>query len=400
MKSSDEQQQVYDIICFSHLRWNFVYQRPQHLMSRCAASRRVFYVEEPIWGGEQAYLSIRKQENGPYVVVPHVPAENQADHAVILRGLLNQMITENQLGAYCLWYYTPMAIRWSRHLVTEALSVIYDCMDELSGFRDAAPDLQQHEMELLSAAKLVFTGGLSLYESKKRLHPYVYAFPSSVDVRHFSQARTHNGDPEDQALIPKPRIGFCGVIDERMDMHLIRAAAQIRPDWQFVMLGPVVKICESDLPRANNIHYLGMKSYAELPAYMAGWDAAILPFARNEATRFISPTKTPEYLAAGKPVVSTSIADVIKPYAAMGLVHIADDSEQFVAALEKAMREDSERRCHQVDEFLSRECWSQTWRRMSELIEDSIVLAVDGSRQIARTPAKPATLAVAGSRST
>jgi UDP-galactopyranose mutase len=397
MKSSHDQHKSYDLICFSHLRWNFVYQRPQHLMSRCAASHRVYYVEEPIWGGAQAFLSISKHENGPHIVVPHIPNENRAQQSEILRGLLDAMIADHKLGAYCLWYYTPMAVQWTKHLKPNALSIIYDCMDELSAFRGAAPELQQQEIELLSAANLVFTGGFSLYESKRTLHQNVYPFPSSVDVAHFSQARILSGDHEDQALIPKRRIGFCGVIDERMDLDLVRSVARARPDWHFVMLGPVVKISESDLPRSSNIHYLGMKRYEELPAYMAGWDAAILPFAKNESTRFISPTKTPEYLAAGKPVVSTSIADVVRPYGTMGMVHIADDPEQFVAALEKAMAEDSARRQHQVDAFLARECWSRTWGRMSELIEDSILSAY-GPRQLAKTTEKPAARSAAVGR--
>ncbi|HET6145657.1 MAG TPA: glycosyltransferase [Candidatus Acidoferrales bacterium] len=367
-------------------------------MSRCAASRRVFYVEEPIWGGEQAFLSISKHENGPYIVVPHVPDENRGDHSEILRELLDGMIADQKLAAYCLWYYTPMAIQWTRHLRANALSVIYDCMDELSAFRGAAPELQRHESELLSAANLVFTGGFSLYESKRHLHRNVYPFPSSVDVSHFSKARISSTDPDDQAVIPKPRIGFCGVIDERMDLDLVRSVAQSRSNWHFIVIGPVVKISESDLPRSSNIHYLGMKKYEELPAYMAGWDAAILPFAKNEATRFISPTKTPEYLAAGKPVVSTSIADVIRPYGTMGLVHIADDAEQFVASLEKAMAEDSVRRQNEVDNFLARECWSRTWGRMSELIEDSM-LTVFGARQVPKTAEKPAARAAAVGRS-
>jgi UDP-galactopyranose mutase len=393
-----DQRHVYDVICFSHLRWNFVYQRPQHLMSRCALSRRVFYFEEPIWDADEASLSISRQQNGLYVVTPHMPNENRVNHSEILRGLVDKLIADQKVAAYCLWYYTPMAFQWTKHLKERARSVIYDCMDELSAFRGAAPELQHHEIELLAAADLVFTGGFSLYESKRHLHKNVYPFPSSVDVGHFSQARTHTGDPDDQAIIPKPRIGFCGVIDERMDIDLVRFMAQMRPNWNFVMVGPVVKISESDLPRSNNIHYLGMKSYEALPAYMAGWDAAILPFAKNESTRFISPTKTPEYLAAGRPVVSTSIADVVRPYGTLGLVQIADDPEQFVACLEKAMAETSEQRRYRVDEFLSQECWSRTWGRMAELIEDSIS-SMGAPRHFPNSHEKPAAFAAAGGRS-
>jgi UDP-galactopyranose mutase len=171
------------------------------------------------------------------------------------------------------------------------------------------------------------------------------------------------------------------VLDERLDIELLEQVASARPDWQFVMVGPVVKIDPTVLPHRANIHYLGGKPYAELPAYLSGWDVALLLFARNESTRFISPTKTPEYLAAARPVVSTSIRDVVRPYGQMGLVHIADTASEFVEAIEAAMSEDAEVRLEQADKFLSQTSWDKTWGRMNELIEDVI-----GARQASLTP--------------
>ncbi|HLL72416.1 MAG TPA: glycosyltransferase family 1 protein [Pyrinomonadaceae bacterium] len=360
-----------DLVCLSHLRWDFVYQRPQHLLSRCAKQRRVFFVEEPIFGQGPSRLDVTQREDGVHVVVPHLPEGLSSEVAVeaIQQAMIDRLFAEHGIRDYVLWYYTPMALGWTRHL--KPLATIYDCMDELSAFKNAPRLLREREAELFRRADLVFTGGQSLYEAKRDQHPNVYAFPSSIDRAHFAQARTHIEDPADQANIPHPRMGFFGVVDERFDIELLDAISEARPDWHFVIIGPVVKISEEDLPRRANIHYLGGKSYKELPAYLAGWDVAALLFARNESTRFISPTKTPEYLAAGKPVVSTSIRDVVRPYGKLGLVRIADDAAEFVkAAAEIGMDEqgDNSAWLARTDEFLAKISWDRTWGEMAELI--------------------------------
>jgi UDP-galactopyranose mutase len=262
-----------------------------------------------------------------------------------------------------------MALPFTEHV--RASLVVYDCMDELSAFRGAPPELIERERRLLARADRVFTGGVSLYEAKRHLHRSVHAFPSSVDVPHFAAARKRQPDPEDQAPIGRPRLGFYGVIDERLDTDLLAAAAALRPDWNFVLVGPVVKIDAAQLPRGANVHYLGPKLYEELPRYLAGWDVALMPFARNESTRFISPTKTPEYLAAGRPVVSTPIADVVRSYGETGLVRIADTPEGFVAAAEAALDDAKhpERWIGPVDRALAEMSWDATWARMKELME-------------------------------
>ncbi|MDQ1590750.1 MAG: UDP-galactopyranose mutase [Pyrinomonadaceae bacterium] len=360
-----------DLVCLSHLRWDFVYQRPQHLLSRCAKQRRVFFVEEPIFGQGPSRLDVTQREDGVYVVVPHLPEGLSSEVAVeaIQQAMIDRLFAEHQIRDYVLWYYTPMALGWTRHL--KPLATVYDCMDELSAFKNAPRSLRDREAELFRRADLVFTGGQSLYEAKRDQHANVYAFPSSIDRAHFAQARSIMEDPADQANIPHPRMGFFGVVDERFDIELLDAISEARPDWNFVIIGPVVKINEADLPRRANIHYLGGKSYKELPSYLAGWDVAALLFARNESTRFISPTKTPEYLAAGKPVVSTSIRDVVRPYGKLGLVRIADDAAEFVkAAAEIGMDEgvNDVAWLARTDEFLAKISWDRTWGEMAELI--------------------------------
>lgn len=363
-----------DLVCLSHLRWNFVYQRPQHLLSRCAKQQRVFFIEEPMIGSDAERLDVRKQD-GVWVVVPHL-SEGLSESAInsIQQRMIDELFAEAQIYNYLLWYYTPMAMAFTHHL--EPLVSVYDCMDELSLFARSPRSLRDYEAELFKRADLVFTGGQSLYEVKRNQHPNVYAFPSSIDKAHFAQARDFIEDPVDQADIPHPRLGFFGVIDERMDLDLLSGVAEARPDWHLVIIGPVVKIDPAILPRHKNIHYLGSKNYQELPAYIAGWDVALLPFARNESTRFISPTKTPEYLAAGKPVVSTSIRDVVNPYGQLSLVSIADTVAEFVAAAEHAMNQSdvSEWLLH-VDAFLAQTSWDRTWEGMMQLIES--VIGVD-----------------------
>lgn len=366
---ANEDAQSYDVICFSHLRWDFVFQRPQHLLTRCAAKRRVFYVEEPIEDATTARLDVtRDPRTGVHVVVPHVRGGlSDAERGAQQARLLVELGIEHGIAAHVAWFYTPMALPVAASL--QPLARVYDCMDELSAFKGAPKQLLAREAELFSLADVVFTGGNALFEAKKHLHGNIHAFPCSVDREHFAQARRHPSAPADQAGIAGPRLGFFGVIDERMDFALLEAVARARPSWQLILLGPVVKVDLAELPRLPNIHYLGSKSYSELPSYVAGWDVALLPFAKNDATRLISPTKTPEYLAAGKPVVSTSIRGVVRPYSVLGLARIADTPRDFVSACEAAMSEPNERLLRRADPFLARLSWDRTWQTMQALMD-------------------------------
>jgi UDP-galactopyranose mutase len=362
-----------DLVCFSHLRWDFVFQRPQHLLTRCARERRVFFVEEPIFGNGSMRLAIREADGGVRVVVPHLPEGLRSEIAInaVMREMLRQMFTDHEIDQYVFWYYTPMALKFTDHF--KPVASVYDCMDELSAFKGAHSHLPILEKQLFRKVDLVFTGGQSLYEAKRGQHPSVHAFPSSIDAAHFGKARTTVTDPEDQAHIPHPRLGFFGVIDERFDIDLLDQVAAARQDWHFVIIGPVVKIDPETLPKHANIHYLGGKKYDELPHYLAGWDIALLLFARNESTRFISPTKTPEYLAAGKPVISTSIRDVVRPYGELKLVEIADTPDEFIHAAEKILASSTQSEwLSKVDAFLKEISWDKTWGQMSDLITEVI----------------------------
>jgi UDP-galactopyranose mutase len=352
------------VLCFSHLRWNFVYQRPQHLLCRCQKVGDVHFWEEPLYKPlDSAELQIEIDDCGLRIVTPLLPEGIDNAHAINLqRKFLNQYLDQEKISHYISWYYTPMALAFSSHLTP--LVTVYDCMDELSAFDGAPPELIEMEDRLFASADVVFTGGASLHETKRRQHRNVHLFPSSIDRDHFSTARLPLPDPSDQGSIPHPRIGFYGVLDERLDQALLSAVAEQNPTCHFILVGPVAKINPGQLPQAPNIHYVGQKSYKELPLYLANWDVAMLPFAQNASTRFISPTKTPEYLAAGKPVVSTPIRDVVRPYGELGLVDIAADAAGFSRAIEACLNRNEEDWLARVDEFIGEMSWDGTFERM------------------------------------
>lgn len=374
----------YDLVCFSHLRWDFVFQRPHHLMSRHARTARVFYVEEPVHDSEAPWLEVRTREGGVTVAVPHLPA-GIVEPVAAVRRLIDELLATHEVRDFVAWYYTPMALPFTRHLRPAA--VVYDCMDELSAFRGAPPALPRLERELFALADVVFVGGQSLYEAKRGRHPNLHVFPSSIDRAHFAAAAEGIEEPADQAPIPHPRLGFFGVIDERMDLALIDELAHARPDWQFVLVGPIAKIDPEDLPRRPNVHHLGPKAYEDLPAYVSGWDVALLPFALNAATRFISPTKTPEYLAAGRPVVSSPIRDVVRPYGQRDLVRIALTATDWLEAIQASLTDDPARPAWRdaVEDFLASTSWDRTWARMARRVAVSIERAARPYPARART---------------
>jgi UDP-galactopyranose mutase len=371
-------QSPYSIVTFSHLRWNFVYQRPQHLLARLAATRPVYFIEEP----EHDPLGPpRWERSGPHpnveVLRPRTPVAAAGFHPEqlpVLEPLIAELARELDGTTVVAWLYTPLALPLAQAL--GPTTIVYDCMDELSLFRGAPPELLSREAALLECADVMFTGGPSLYRAKQARHPNVHCFPSSVDAAHFRVARAGEAiveEPEDQADLPHPRLGFYGVIDERLDLGLLDYVAEARPAWHIVLVGPVVKIDPATLPRRSNIHYIGQRSYQQLPGYLAGWDVCLLPFARNDATKFISPTKTLEYMAAERPIVSTPITDVAEPYG--DIVYLADTPPAFLSACEAALRETPEERefrTGRMRQVLTGTSWEVTVRAMEKLLTAAV----------------------------
>ncbi len=357
------------LIVFSHLRWNFVYQRPQHLLSRLARHFPVVFVEEPVVDASQEHLEHLQPAPQIDVLRPHVRTPSTGfhdEHLPALSRQLAQFLQERGISDYVVWLYTPMALPLAAELAPRA--VVYDCMDELAAFKGAPRQLLQRESALYQMADLVLTGGPSLYEARRDRHPNVHLFPSSVDAPHFASGQGQ--DHAAQQHLPHPRLGYHGVIDERLDLGLVAQVADAHPDWQLVMVGPVAKIAPESLPQRPNIHWMGQRPYEELPAFVAGWDVCLMPFAINEATRFISPTKTLEYMAAGKPVVSTPIRDVAQPHG--DVVEIAASPQAFIAACERLLAESGaarQARSQRMAERVERTSWDQTASAIQGLLQ-------------------------------
>ncbi|SFG12793.1 Protoporphyrinogen oxidase [Duganella sp. CF458] len=356
------------LIVFCHLRWDFVFQRPQHLLTRLAKHYKVVVVEEPVHEEGEARMVISHPAPNLTVCQPHTPVQAHGfhdDQIPLLQPLVSALAPEGE--QVLVWFYTPMALPLLQGLHPSL--VIYDCMDELSGFKNPPKQLLQRETALLNIADLVFTGGPSLFEAKRSRHDNAHCFPSSVDAAHFGQALVRSNDHPLQAAIPHPRLGFFGVIDERFDAGLVAAIADAHPAWQLVLVGPVFKIDPASLPQRRNVHYLGQQSYQALPQFLAGWDVCLLPFALNEATRFISPTKVLEYMAAELPIVSTAIRDVEQPYG--GIVAIGHDHQEFIAHCEAALTQGAGQAAAMVQamrDVVARTSWDATAEHMLALM--------------------------------
>ena len=321
------------LVAFSHLRWGFVWQRPQHLLSRFAREMPVLVIEEPEWGAPRNEVRIR-QDRGVSVATPLLKGTPERQgfgaHAnMAIAELIEPLVPAASQPIF--WYYTPMAIG-AEPLGRQPSLKVYDAMDDLASFLAAPPELRDNERRLLSRVDLVFTGGPTLFRHRRDMHHAVHCFPSGVEGAHFMSAVTSTGAAADLAESARPILGYFGVIDERLDLQLLAQIADARPHWTIALVGPVVKIDESAIPVRTNIVRFGQQAYADLPGFLAAFDVALMPFARNDATRSISPTKTLEYLAGAKPVVSTPIADVIDLYG--DVVEIATTASEFIAAVE------------------------------------------------------------------
>lgn len=369
------------LICFSHLRWDFVFQRPQHLLTRFSQVFKVFYIEEPLMDAVTGipFLSYTCILPNLTVVIPHLPCGITGEEADLLqKRLIDNFFSDKSLADCIFWYYTPMALSFTEHL--QPVFTVYDCMDELSGFKNAPVQLLRREATLFNQADIVFTGGYSLYQAKKLKHKAVHLFPSSIEKEHFGKARTDSKEQDDFKGLSYPVLGFAGVIDERFDLELIAEVARLRPEWTFMLIGPIVKIDTETIPDLPNIILTGPKLYKDLPDYMRNWNIGLIPFKLDESTRFISPTKTPEYLAAGIPVISTPIYDVVYQYGSKGLVEICTDAREFINSAEILLNRSPqyiEDWKIKVDRELSTQSWDLTYSEMLDKIRRNLLQKQD-----------------------
>lgn len=383
------------IVCLAHLSWEHVWQRPQHILSRLARHYPVLYINEPFLSDTIAEPELRLvAETGKLTAwQPFFPIQEaglgrwQQVYMELVEKLLagrnllyhnGRLVSQQPL---IFWFYTPIPHYFLDRFPADL--VVYDVMDQLANFRGAPPDMAQREAQLLAQADVVFTGGRSLYESRRHLHPNVHLFASGVEAGHFAQAfDPHTAVAPEIAHLPRPVLGYTGVIDERLDLALLETVAAERPDWSLVMVGPVAKIDPADLPQLPNIYYLGQQPYARLPALLKGFDVCLMPFAINEATRYISPTKTLEYMAARKPIVSTPVPDVVANW--RDVVAIATNPTTFIAAVEQQLREDPAERTHRLaraQQYVTRNGWDAIAAEMRALMEDALEERSDKRRE-------------------
>ena len=361
------------VVVHCHLRWDFVWQRPQQIFSRLAAHHPITFIEEPVWQDSERRLEISEPYPNVVRLVPVLRADERTDdtdtqYAAVLR-LLHRALSEHPLlrrrfGSSIQWFYSPMVAPYFLDGF-DATATVYDCMDELAQFRFAPPSLREREQLLIARADVVFTGGYQLYQTKSRYHSNVHFYGCGVDAEHFSKARQPETElPAEVANLPRPILGYFGVIDERLDYALLAQCAQELPDASIVMVGPLAKVEQDSLPNFPNIHWLGQRAYTDLPALVKSFDVCLMPFALNDATQYINPTKTLEYMAAGKPVVSTAVPDVLHHFTP--IVDVALTPEEFIAAIERAARNPRAELIEQGIDRANRASW------------DSIVSAMRG----------------------
>ncbi len=354
-----------DLVVFSHLRWTFVWQRPQHLISRLARNRRTWFIEEPL-ATDVSEPILRTEDHGHvrrvWLEVPGPERHLDFGDPAAVSYAHEVMTLVGDAPARVTWLYTPMAFELAR--VLDPAVLVYDVMDDLASFRAAPAALRLRHRQALEAATLVFAGGRSLHWAVTAQRPDAQLFPSGVEPEHYASG------PRERSEADRPVAGYMGVIDERIDLGLLAKLAAALPDWEIRMVGPVVKVEPEALPSAANITYLGAQPYERLPDVLAGFDVALMPFALNEATRSISPTKTLEYFAAGLPVVSTRVSDVVTEYG--HIVSLADDGRSFATACRRERRRDPEERRRRVDPLLRLQHWNAIASRMESLVNDAL----------------------------
>ena len=370
----------FGIVVFSHLRWGFVWQRPQQFLSRFARKHPILFVEEPMFDAAEG-MEPRVQMHAvmPNVTVAcvHVPQSMSRSRQMpsLLRRLTQEAIgriNENS-GAFdqpLLWYYSPMDSAWSLGYI-ENRGVVYDCMDELSQFTGAPKRLTAHETRLMEHADIVFTGGYKLGDKKRKQHSNVHVFGCGVEFDHFNKAQDPTTViPPEIASMSRPILGWIGVVDERVDYDLLGKMARLRPDWSFVMVGPVVKVDQNLLPRAPNLFWMGGRDHKQAPNYCAAFDICMMCFALNPSTEFINPTKALEYMATGRPIISTRVRDVVQQWS--DVVYLANDAEEFVSQAEKALGDARGQRVQRGLELAQQNSWDARVNKMRGLIRDAI----------------------------
>lgn len=374
------------VIVHCHLRWDFVWQRPQQIFSRLAAHHPIAFIEEPRWEEAERRLDVSEPYPNVARIIPVLPRYESNDNSdaqwaavlvMLRRAFVEHPLLSRRFMSPVQWFYSPMTAPTFLDSF-DAVSTIYDCMDELAQFRFAPVGLREREQLLISRSDVVFTGGYQLFQSKSRYHDNVHFYGCGVDAEHFSKARLPETEvPAEVAKLPRPIFGYFGVIDERLEYALLTRLAGEMPHASIVMVGPFAKIDQQSLPNLPNIHWLGQRSYAELPALVKSFDVCLMPFVLNQATQYINPTKTLEYMAAGKPVVSTAVPDVLHHFTP--IVEVALTADDFVTAARRTALTPRAELIEQGLERANRASWDSIVSAMRGHMLDSVRAKLDAS---------------------
>ena len=387
------------LVVFAATRWRFDWQRPQQLLTRLAKHYRVYYVEEPHTTHEDPWLECSEVAPGVEVLVAHTRCDARGfhdDQLPIVGGLLAQFMRERGIVEPLVWLDTPAPLPLAEAL--EPRGIVYDCHDDIAA---AGDDILRHrEARLMQLADVVVTGGPSLYQSHRGRHANVHCIANAVAAAHFAPPSIADKSIEAvsaraiHAAIPNPRLGFFGVIDERVDLDLVARMADLRPDWHFVMAGPLRGVASEALPLRGNLAWLGAQTYAILPHLQAHWDLCLLPFKVDVCARRAAPIELLEYLAGQKSVVSTPVHDVVALHG--HIVRTGHDANAFVEACRAAMCERGPlRRQRRIDALIA--VHSCTWDRAADRVH---TLLVEFAHEPAAVPARVPSALLAGAART
>jgi hypothetical protein len=373
------------LMVFSHMAWNPGQGRTPQLMAALAGRWQILFVEAPRHAAGAARLESRAIRAGLTVLTLTTPAPAAGFHddaQAFGVTLLREELAGRRLKIDIAWLDTPMA--WPLAQALGIACLAYDCLEgPPASLQFDAALLHQRESALMRTAALMVAAGPSLFNAHRHRHANLHCVCSAVHAEHFSpasleltSARARRGHVL-QSSLARPRLGYFGSIDERLDLDLLAALADRQPGWAFVMVGSVAGIAAERLPQRRNIHWLGEQDDALLPYLLAGWDLALMPYVVSEATRFLMPSQTLEYMAGYQPIVSTPVRDVQALYAPAVTI-AAPQAEAFSSACEEVLAESARARSARLIDMariVARHAWANTADFVHGLLDEVLTSA-------------------------
>lgn len=363
----------FDLICLAIIDWHFRFQRPQQLATQFARNgHRAFYTRLTFAGAEHPTVDVHPLGERVYEIVLPGEATTNIYRDDLCDPTLSQafdalrdFIRQHSIAeAICLVqhpFWTPLAHRLKERY---GWKIVYDCMDDHSGFQYTHPEIVSREQALISSSDLVVASSRALFEYLSAQHSNCLLLPNAGDYAHFSRLPPRDASPI--ASLPRPVIGYYGAIAEWFDLEAVRCAAMAHPKWSFVLIGHTFGSNVQQLGDLANIHLLGEKKYAELPGFLAAFDVCVIPFLRTPLTEATNPVKVFEYLAAGKPIVARELPE-LEPL--RDTVRLYTTPAEFASELERAVRDDSPAQVAQRQSVARANTWEQRYQLLVPRLE-------------------------------